>query len=222
MSIDHTRHIGIFHAINHSATIIGSGGIGAITAIALAKMGLGRIVVADNDNVDDVNIATQFHKFSDIGKPKVLALKNSIEEFANMRVETIHGIISENTVLPETNIIISGVDSINSRKGIWKAVIKRWSTYSHYSWYIDARMAAEYLQLFVVNNKSATWYDQALSEQSDDQIPNDPCTSKATIYTACIAAGEIGSVVRRIVTGRQAQGILTYDILYRKMNWIEV
>jgi hypothetical protein len=72
--------------------------------------------------------------------------------------------------------------------------------------------------MFVVNLGNIGWYQEALTRQNDSDIPDDPCTSKATIYTGCIAAGCIGAVVRKIITGRQQCGIFTYDIFKDSMN----
>ena len=224
--IDHTRHVGIFYAENYSATLIGAGGIGAITAIALGKMGLGAITIFDTDTVDDVNIATQFYRLSDIGSLKVAATEKALQAYAGMQENVLTNSlrVGESVVtLPDDSIIISGVDSIKSRKGIYATVIDNWCAFpGPWRWYIDARMASEFLAVYVVNYNHRKWYEDTLAGQSDDDIPDEPCTSKATIYTGCIAAGVIGSIVRKIITGDQRPGILTYDIIKCEMLWLEM
>ncbi len=103
--------------------------------------------------------------------------------------------------------MISAVDRIDTRKEIWKAVQR-----AKPLWYLDARMSVEHFQLFSVDMNNRDWYSTALGFQNDSLIPNEPCTSKATIYTACIAAGQIGAVVRRIITGVQIPGVISHDI----------
>jgi hypothetical protein len=66
------------------------------------------------------------------------------------------------------------------------------------------------------------WYQYTLESQDDSQIPDEPCTSKATIYTACMAAGHVGAGLRRIITGRQGGGILTHDILQNNLRWFQM
>jgi molybdopterin/thiamine biosynthesis adenylyltransferase len=212
--MDHTRHIGIFYAKNYAVTLIGAGGIGAITAITLAKMGIGELYIYDSDVVEEINIATQFHQLSDVGKSKVSALAGSIEAFSGLTPVTYQVRVGDDgATLPRSDIYISAVDSIASRKEIWKQIALTEVINADYApWYLDARMGAEYFQLYVVNLGSMEWYREALSRQNDSDIPDEPCTSKATIYTGCIAAGCIGAVVRRIITGQQHGGIFTYDI----------
>ena len=85
--MDHLRHSGIFNASRFPITLIGAGGIGAITGIVLAKMGVPVLNVYDGDTVDPVNIATQFYRTSDIGSAKPFALKQIIEEFSDDRLK---------------------------------------------------------------------------------------------------------------------------------------
>lgn len=214
--MDHTRHIGIFSASMWSASLIGAGGIGAMTAIALAKMGLGEIAIYDGDTVDDVNIATQFHKLSDVGKPKAEALEDALHEYSGgVHISSYHEIVSGETIMPRADITISAVDSIQARKDIWQAVELQGP-----EWYLDTRMSAEFFQMYVVRQVNADWYDNLIKDQNDSEIPDEPCTSKATIYTACIAAGQIGATVRRIVTGQQEPGILAHDILNNSLMFL--
>jgi molybdopterin/thiamine biosynthesis adenylyltransferase len=219
--MDHTRHIGIFYAKNYTVTLIGAGGIGAITAITLAKMGVGELHIFDSDDVEEINIATQFHQLSDVGKSKVNALAGSVEAFSGLTPVTYQERVGDDcSVLPISDIYISAVDSIASRKEIWKQIALTEVINADYApWYLDARMGAEYFQLYIVNLGNIGWYQEALNRQGDSDIPDEPCTSKATIYTGCIAAGCIGSVVRKIITGRQGCGIFTYDILRDALNF---
>ncbi len=214
--MDHTRHIGIFNAQKFSVTLIGLGGIGAFTALTLAKMGCGELVVYDGDTVEEVNIPVQLHKHSDVGMPKSLAIDLTIHEFADdVHVYHHNERVAEETLLTPTHIIISAVDSINARKKIWAAV-KRTKPL----WYLDSRMAAEYFQMYIVDMENIQWYEDTLANQDDSQIPDDPCTSKATIYTGAMAAGHIGATVRRVITGQQSTGILTHNIFSGHLEFL--
>lgn len=226
--IDHTRHIGIFYAQNFTATLIGAGGIGAITAITLAKMGLGELHIFDTDEIEDVNVATQFYGVSDIGSSKLEALASAVYHYSHLAIVQHPQRVTKDTHLPQSHIIISGVDSIISRQEIFQAVLSCWGCHQPggleqasvpNQWYIDARMSSEYLQVYAMNNLRYGWYSHTLEAQKDEDIPDEPCTSKATIYTACLAAGVIGALVRKIITGDQLGGILTFDIFTNQMMW---
>jgi len=194
--MDHTRHSEIYDLSKMGVTLIGAGGIGAITGIAIAKMGISWIVIYDYDLVDDVNIPVQFHKYSDIGNSKAVSLAKSITEFTDL--EAIHPI--EERVDQETmlygNVIISAVDSINARKGIWKAVNN-----SKAKFYLDARMSAQEFHLYCVDmsdDNAVTKYNEIIINETDDGISDEPCTAKATTFTALFAAGHVCNALKRI------------------------
>ena len=62
---------------------MGAGGLGAITALALAKMGVVQMTVWDDDQVSPANIPTQLHPVSDIGMYKVDSLQQTLERFSD-------------------------------------------------------------------------------------------------------------------------------------------
>ena len=212
--MDHTRHIGIFNAHNYVLTLVGLGGIGAMTSLALAKMGVGKLILCDSDLVEDMNIPVQFHKLSDVGKAKVIAIERAIFDYADsIEIEHWFQKVVSGTRLPPSHITISAVDSIWARQEIWTAIKKQMPL-----WYIDARMGAEKFQMYSVEMSDYSWYESSLDLQDDRLIPDEPCTSKATIYTACMAAGHITAAVRRIVTGHQGPEILDHDIFRECMT----
>lgn len=59
--------------------VLGIGGVGTFAAEALARTGIGRIILVDKDNVDITNINRQIHALmSTIGQPKVDLMKDRI------------------------------------------------------------------------------------------------------------------------------------------------
>ena len=66
--------------LNSSVLIIGAGGLGSPAALYLAAAGVGTIGIADADEVDLSNLQRQIiHATKDVGKPKVLSAKESME-----------------------------------------------------------------------------------------------------------------------------------------------
>lgn len=204
LSLDHTRHSGIFLAKDWSVTVIGAGGIGAITILTLAKMGVGYIEAWDGDIVEPVNVATQFHSSAMLGINKAQALVSPIAEYAP-GVEYFgipRFLTGDDTIV--SRIVISALDSIEARQMVWDLIN---SEPNHYRWYLDARMAAQEFQLYTVNRDSTAWYQQFIDKWDDKDVPDLPCTEKATIYTASGAAGFIGATVKTIITGRSVPKI---------------
>jgi len=58
--------------------IAGCGGLGSNCAMALARAGVGRLVIADFDTVTPENLGRQYYFRDQVGQKKVLALKENI------------------------------------------------------------------------------------------------------------------------------------------------
>lgn len=209
--MDRTRTQDLFNASQFDVTMIGAGGIGALTAITLGKMGFGAIFVFDDDIVDDVNVATQFYSQRDVGLRKTEALSANMAVFASdVPVHQLPYRLDELLYTPDTDIIISSVDSIRSRQGIWKSVSR-----NSFGLYIEARMNAESLQLYCINRRdddTSDWYQNMIMRQNDDDFPDLPCTAKATFYTANLAAAYIGYLCRRFITHEPLRRVYTIDL----------
>lgn len=209
--MNHLRHSGIFNASDTNVTLIGAGGIGAITALTLAKMGVGFLAVYDDDTVSEENLATQLHKLHDLGMSKVHALKNTLHLFADdVDFFPSHERITEGEEL-FGQIVISAVDSIAARKTIWQAV-----NAGRVQWYIDARMAAEEAHIFAVdmaNGQDWAWYNARIEVEDDSQIAPIPCTAKSTFFCGALIAGLLGSTVRKIITGIKPARYLVMNLV---------
>jgi molybdopterin/thiamine biosynthesis adenylyltransferase len=64
----------------HSAIVVGLGGIGNWVAVDLALIGVGTLILFDNDKVEASNLNRTLFKLNHIGKPKVQAVKELISE----------------------------------------------------------------------------------------------------------------------------------------------
>lgn len=64
---------------NAKVAIFGIGGVGSFVVEALARVGIGHIVLIDKDNIDITNINRQIHAtHTTIGKPKIEVMKQRI------------------------------------------------------------------------------------------------------------------------------------------------
>ena len=64
----------------HSAVVVGLGGIGSWIALNLAMTGLGTLILYDNDKVEASNLNRTLFKLSHIGQAKTKAVKELISE----------------------------------------------------------------------------------------------------------------------------------------------
>jgi len=60
--------------------IAGAGGLGSNCAIALARIGIGELVIADFDTVEESNLNRQYYFTDQIGMKKVVALEENIRK----------------------------------------------------------------------------------------------------------------------------------------------
>lgn len=103
------RHTADVHTILKQATvgIAGAGGLGSAIAIALTRVGIGKLIVADFDVVEPSNLNRQQYFIDQIGLPKVEALYTNLR-----RINPFITICPKNLYLHSDNIaeIFSGVD----------------------------------------------------------------------------------------------------------------
>ena len=86
------RHTpGVHMKIKNSCIgIAGAGGLGSNIAIALARVGVGKLIVADFDLVEPSNLNRQQYFIDQIGLPKVLALQENLRRInPGVQIETI-------------------------------------------------------------------------------------------------------------------------------------
>ena len=181
--------------LGHKIQVIGAGAVGSFTALNLAKMGFSDITVYDYDTIDNENMNCQFYRMSDIGRPKVVALKEIINEFTGVEITAVNKPYLGGT-LP--GIVISAVDSMDVRRKIWEEhYLKAFNT----PLIIDPRMSVEFAMAYAMNpmdrddNKSyhATLY-------SDHEAVQERCTAKSTVYTATMLAGLVCTIVKSRLT----------------------
>jgi len=211
-----TRQLDILplEVLGREITIIGAGAIGSFTTLALVKMGFTNLSVCDFDKVSVENMNCQWYRMKDIGRQKVHALADLIHDFTG---ETIK--VSERKYEggPLSGIVISAVDSMEVRRTIWENVKKSYGA----SWFIDPRMASEYALTFVMNphnEKDRTAYETTL--YTDGSAVQEPCTAKATMYTATMIAGYVAKAVKDLVMKQNYARVTHWDIKENSLqNW---
>ncbi|AND84792.1 tRNA threonylcarbamoyladenosine dehydratase [Clostridium tyrobutyricum] len=104
-----------------TVVIFGLGGVGSFSLEAVARGGIGHIVIVDDDTVCLTNINRQIQaNFKTIGKPKVQVLKERILDInPNCNIETYQTFVREDnidSIIPKnTNYVIDAIDTISSK-----------------------------------------------------------------------------------------------------------
>ncbi|MBR2867453.1 MAG: thiamine biosynthesis protein ThiF [Clostridia bacterium] len=114
-----------------SATIAvcGLGGLGSNIAFALARAGIGKLILIDFDSVDITNLHRQQYKANQIGMSKTEALKENLWEIAPyVAIETHKVRISENNaeeLLKKADIICEAFDDAECKAMLVNLVLER-------------------------------------------------------------------------------------------------
>lgn len=125
------RHGEKIQNIFESATvaICGLGGLGSNIAFALARAGIGKLILIDFDSVDITNLHRQQYKANQIGISKTQALRENLLEIAPyVTIETHSVRISENNaeeLLEEADIICEAFDDAECKAMLVNLVIER-------------------------------------------------------------------------------------------------
>ena len=180
-------------AVNTPVLIVGAGGIGSYLALWLSRMQL-QITLMDNDVIDETNMSGQHYNTDDIGKPKVEAIAEQIENFSNCEVRAINGLFDENT--PTFPIMFSAVDNMKTRKTMFDA----WKKRKDREVFIDGRMTAENIQVYIVTKGREKEYEKHLF--SDEEVPDLLCTARATTHCGAMIASLMTAGFTNYITNR--------------------
>ena len=111
-----------------AVAVCGLGGLGSNIAIALARAGVGRLLLIDYDRVDITNLHRQQYKANQIGKYKTEALAENLIEIAPyIRIETVTQKLTEENCmdyLSEADVICEAFDDAQAKAMLVNAVLE--------------------------------------------------------------------------------------------------
>ena len=194
---------------NTSVCIIGVGGIGSHTALALARMGISELMLIDNDVVDKHNCSSQGFDIGDIGESKVAATAMKCFSAVRIMPKTKTIFVSEGSQLPPSDVYVLAVDSMSSRNEIFNAITENVTNAT----IINASMGAEYMSVDTYTGNTVEAYE--LFEKgffTDEEASPTKCTAKATIYTTLLIAGFICKVIKDTMHNDKYVKRMVYDI----------
>ena len=112
-----------------TVAVCGLGGLGSNIAFALARAGIGKLILIDFDNVDITNLHRQQYKASQIGMNKTNALRDNLLEIAPYAAIETHSVrISENNtevLLEKADIICEAFDDADCKAMLVNLVAER-------------------------------------------------------------------------------------------------
>ncbi len=110
-----------------TVAVCGLGGLGSNIAIALARAGVGKLILIDFDRVDITNLHRQQYKANQIGMAKTVALAENLRETAPYIALEVHTerITEENavTLLKDADIICEAFDDAECKAMLTNTVL---------------------------------------------------------------------------------------------------
>ena len=113
--------------LNATALVVGCGGLGAAALPYLAAAGIGTLIIADHDCVDETNLQRQIsYREQDIGSLKSQAMQQFLQQQnSGCRIET-HGKLDAAalaTLAPRCDVILDCSDNFATRQAINAAAV---------------------------------------------------------------------------------------------------
>lgn len=205
--MDYTRQQDLVDSriFNTPITIIGGGGIGSFTTLALAKMGFSDIAVYDDDIIEEHNLPNQFYPIGYCCKEKVLALQQVVLDFAGTMIKPTFGRWDKSIAFKQ-GIVISAVDTMAVRKELYNALNATKNIF------IDGRMGGHQLEIRTCqmgNIPDMKKYKATL--WNDNETSPLPCTQKAVMYNVLMIASLIANQCRLTLQHKIYNREIIYD-----------
>lgn len=108
---------------NSTVMVVGCGAVGSFAIEALARSGVGHIIVVDSDAIEETNINRQlFALSSTVGMPKVdVARARILDINPDADVTTLNLFFDENSELNvKPDFVIDAIDTVNSKIALYK------------------------------------------------------------------------------------------------------
>ena len=188
--LTHAAFFGPEDANKFVLNIIGVGATGSWIAMLAARMGWHKFRVWDLDIVESHNLPNQIYTHDDIGKKKVIALKEQLLRFnPEVQVET-HDYFFESEkhkALLDGPVIIT-VDSLSARKDICDAIKDNWKVLHAF----ETRMGFTHAEINYLDTMDSDQIDsfKALLK-NDSEVTEAACNERIITTLTCQVAATV-------------------------------
>lgn len=210
--ISFMRQLGILHTDNMkdvSVHVVGAGSAGSFTVLTLAKMGIRKIEVWDDDTIESHNIPNQFYMVTQTGKNKVDALKEMVKTMTGVDIKVRNERFTEDSEMDLStgkNIVVMCTDSKESRRTIWKKIKNTPDCVL-----VDSRMGAEMMKIYTMRTTDTMVqgdYEDSLKQNGVEL----PCTARTIIYNVLVLSGIVVSQIKKVINGEDCPFEVILDL----------
>lgn len=188
---------------NLKCGIVGLGATGSFAAFFLARLGIQKFSLIDNDRIETHNLGSQMFGFDSMNLPKVEATYNMLTNFSRVtRVDYSQCLIQDlqdydthhYLNFSQCNIVLSTVDSMSARKYVFEKFKK--DNKMQHAIFFDSRIGAELWEVYAVpfgDKEKYERYEATLF--SDDKGNAGACNYQQSSHSAAGAAIQIAEIV---------------------------
>ncbi len=112
---------------NKVVGVAGAGGLGSNCAVALARAGVGKIIISDFDIIEESNLNRQYYFYNQIGQSKALAIKENISNIDPHIIVEAHDIKLDHTnikgIYQNCDVIVEAFDKAEMKQMIIETVL---------------------------------------------------------------------------------------------------
>lgn len=196
--------------------VVGAGAVGRQVAPMLAAMGVGELVIYDDDVVNEVNWAPQMFRPDSDGDNKAHLVYNQCRRLnPDCRVqEKLRRFgLADHASLKDV-WVFSCVDSMESRRLLWEAAVKGGAR-----WFGDARCAGETVRVLAEGEVIETSrYAKPDVLFTDAEAHRGACATKMTVYSACHTASLLVASFAQYLRGVK-QGFTDHLVSLLHADW---
>ena len=110
--------------------IAGAGGLGSNVAVALARAGVGRLVIADFDRIEPSNLNRQQYFVDQVGRVKVEALKENLLRVNPFSVYEVHEVRltrrNAAAVFTAVDVLVEAFDKAEAKEMLIETCLRRY------------------------------------------------------------------------------------------------
>jgi sulfur carrier protein ThiS adenylyltransferase len=104
--------------------IAGCGGLGSNCAVALARVGVGKLIIADFDKIEESNLNRQYYFYDQIGLAKAETLRQNLSRINPETIVEAHNEFLDEKkcteIFSECDVIVEAFDKTESKEMIMK------------------------------------------------------------------------------------------------------
>lgn len=169
----------------------GVGGIGSWLSLFLARMGH-ELFIYDHDYIEEVNLGGQLYSNKHIGIKKTQGVIENCRIFAPGAIVRGYSLYERDSF--SAPIMFSAFDNMAARK----LMFTNWCEEEEREIFIDGRLGPEYFEIYCVQKGQEEDYRNTLF--NDDEVPDLPCSAKATTHAGAMIASMMTGLLTNYIT----------------------